>query len=79
MEFPVKTVRQSCNREIIGYVNRGGFCLSSGRGAGMGFVAATGLCQLLKETLHNSQTVVLVRAPHSLQYRFAYLSVNLMH
>ncbi|XP_076089545.1 ribonucleases P/MRP protein subunit POP1-like isoform X2 [Mytilus galloprovincialis] len=65
-------MRKSCCREIIGFVNHGGFSLGSGNGRGQGFCTTKGL-QYLSQ--HTSPFYVLVRNPSSYQYRFAYINI----
>ncbi|VDI55209.1 ribonuclease P/MRP protein subunit POP1 [Mytilus galloprovincialis] len=65
-------MRKSCSREIIGFVNHGGFSLGSGNGRGQGFCTTKGL-QYLSQ--HTSPFYVLVRNPSSYQYRFAYINI----
>jgi ribonuclease P/MRP protein subunit POP1 len=62
------------DRDVIGFVKHGGFSLSSGRGAGKGFCSLAGLEKLLK-SLPDQRSLILVRNPRTLQYRFAHLSI----
>lgn len=69
-----KRIRNSCSRDILGYVNHGGFSFASGNGIGLGFCFLAGLHKLLKQS-SEYRALVLVRNPSSYQYRFAYMSV----
>lgn len=70
----VKRIRNSCSRDIIGFVNHGGFSFASGNGIGLGFCSLAGLQKLLQQS-SEYKMLVLVRNPTSYQYRFAYMSV----
>ena len=70
-----KSLRNSCTREIVGYVSSGHFSLARGCGFGIGFCALPGLVKLLSSTTNNGKVVVLVRGPSTQQYRFADLSI----
>ena len=64
----------SCTRTTIGYLNKGGFSLSSGAGSGVGFCAFTGLVELYSGSPSNSN-IVLLRNPKSFQYRLANIEI----
>lgn len=67
---------RNCTRDIIGYLNSGGFYLGNGNGGGIGFVSMLGLMGLISNFVGSKfGPVVLVRDPSSFQYRFAKLSV----
>ncbi|XP_045157725.2 ribonucleases P/MRP protein subunit POP1-like [Mercenaria mercenaria] len=69
------TVRAGC-RDVIGYLNSGGFSLGTGNGGGVGFVSSMGLVDLVRNSRESEQgPLVLVRGNSSLQYRFARLSI----
>ncbi len=70
-----KSLRNSCTREIVGFVSSGHFSLARGCGFGVGFCALPGLVKLLSSTSNTGGVVVLVRGPSTQQYRFAYLSI----
>ena len=70
------TVRNSCKRELFGYVAAGSMSYTVGGFVGYGFVAAKGLLKWL--TLTGDKTgrrCVLTRETSSTQYRFATLTV----
>lgn len=71
-----KSIRHSCSREVIGYVNRGGFALGSGNGSGLGFCAVSGIKHLLEKSSSESSNFVLVRNPTSYQYRYASIKIT---
>lgn len=70
-----KSLRNSCTREIVGFVSSGHFSLARGCGFGVGFCALPGLVNLLSSTNNPGEVVVLVRGPSTQQYRFAYLTI----
>lgn len=70
-----KSLRNSCTREIVGFVSSGHFSLARGCGFGVGFCALPGLVELLSSTSNTGDIVVLVRGPSTQQYRFAYLTI----
>jgi len=70
------SVLGSTVRPTVGFVVEGGFCHAAARGNGVGFVSMQGLKKLLEEKQDPaSSTQVLVRCPHSLQYRPAVLHI----
>ena len=70
------TVLGSTVRPTVGFVVEGGFSHAAARGSGVGFVSVQGLKKLLEEKPDpTSSTHVLVRCPHSLQYRLAMLHI----
>ena len=73
-EMDEKSLKCSCQREIVGFVSSGHFSLSRGSGFAVGFCALPGLAKMLASTSFTGEAVVLVRGPASQQYRFAYLS-----
>lgn len=68
-----RTVRNSCSREVIGFVTAGDYSLTEGKGSGLGYVSAGGLQELISS---DSQTV-LVRNTSSAQYRLATVQIAL--
>lgn len=70
-----KTLRNSCTREIMGFVSSGHYSLSRGYGGGVAFCTLQGLVKLLSCPRSKAGPVVLVRSPGTQQYRFAYFSV----
>ncbi|XP_033224394.1 ribonucleases P/MRP protein subunit POP1 [Belonocnema kinseyi] len=66
-----KRVRFSCDREIMGFVEQGGFCLSEAKGVGRGYV----VFEALKGLISKKRDLVLIRNTQSRQYRFASLEV----
>ena len=74
-KFADKSLRNSCTREIMGFVSSGHYSLSRGCGFGVAFCALPGLVKLLSSTSALGETVVLVRGPSTQQYRFAHLII----
>lgn len=70
-----KSLRNSCTREIVGFVSSGHFSLARGCGFGVAFCTLPGLMKLLSCTSSTGEAVVLVRGPSTQQYRFAYLTI----
>ena len=70
-----KSLRNSCTREIVGFVSSGHFSLARGCGFGVGFCALPGLVKLLSSAKSTGEVVVLVRGPSTQQYRFSYLTI----
>uniref|UniRef100_UPI00358FCECE ribonucleases P/MRP protein subunit POP1 isoform X3 n=1 Tax=Myxine glutinosa TaxID=7769 RepID=UPI00358FCECE len=81
---PLSNVVSHCSRLLLGSVARGDFSLAEGAGRCFGFVSLVGLLRVI---LHQQlvglrppgggrRPLVLVRNPNSLQYRFAWLSVE---
>ena len=70
-----KSLRNSCTREIVGFVSSGHFSLARGCGFGVGFCALPGLVKLLSSARNTGEVVVLVRGPSTQQYRFSYLTI----
>ena len=73
---PGISLRKSCARELIGVVQHGGYSLSQGQGAAKGMVAY-GAMHTILQLRPQQPAIVLLRPAHSLQYRYAYLSVNI--
>ena len=72
-----KGVKDSCSKKVIGFVKQGGYHFIVGQGNGLGFVVLEGLLSLLKNKAAEQPVVVLIRSSHSLQYRYATLSIIL--
>ena len=74
-------IRNSCSREVAGFVCGGGFDLSSGYGTGVGFVTVPALKSMLalrdglEKRLSTQRPIVLIRNVTSLKYRFATISI----
>ncbi|XP_051168586.1 ribonucleases P/MRP protein subunit POP1 [Leptopilina boulardi] len=64
-------VRFSCDREVMGFVEQGGFCLSEARGVGRGYI----VLEALKNLICQKRNLVLIRNTQSRKYRFANLEV----
>ncbi|KAK0163807.1 hypothetical protein PV328_002500 [Microctonus aethiopoides] len=64
-------VRESCDRQVIGYVVQGGFSCSEARGIGWGYVVIAPLLDMIG----NKNNIVLVRNTKSRQYRCAKLQI----
>jgi len=74
------SVLGSADRPTIGFAVVGGFSHATARGHSVGFVSAIALAKLLEQQLNAASckpcaVTVLVRCPHSLQYRLAALHV----
>ena len=69
-----QSLRNSCAREIVGFVSSGHYSLSRGCGFGVAFCVLPGLVKLLSSSIAE-ELVVLVRGPSTQQYRFAYLTI----
>lgn len=70
-----KSLRNLCEREIVGFVSSGHFSLARGCGFGVGFCALPGLVNLISSTSDRGEVMVLVRSPTTLQYRCAHLTI----
>ena len=71
-----QTVKNHCDRVIVGFVSEGSFSFRIGQGKGLGFVAFNALRELVsKSSRMPGGVLVLVRPRQSLQYRFALLSI----
>ena len=77
-------VRHSCSRQVMGFVQAGGYRLHGGAGGGHGFISLQALLYTLQDQYQIDMKkhiprgcLVLVREPTSLQYRFATLTVLL--
>ncbi|OAD60652.1 Ribonucleases P/MRP protein subunit POP1, partial [Eufriesea mexicana] len=64
-------IRNSCDREIMGYVTLGDFSFTKGKGIGFGYVTLNSLLELINK----KHTFVLVRNIQTRQYRIATLEV----
>ena len=77
----VTQIRNSCSREIAGFVCAGGFDLSSGYGTGVGFITVPALKSMLalragtEKRIGAQMPMVLIRNTTSLKYRYATLSI----
>ncbi|XP_062984837.1 ribonucleases P/MRP protein subunit POP1-like [Elgaria multicarinata webbii] len=69
-------VASHCSRVLLGFVTQGDFSLASGCGEALGFVSLTGLLQMLIGQPADKKGLVVLRNPASLQYRFAWLTVE---
>ena len=74
-QLAAKSLRNSCAREILGFVSSGHYSLSRGCGFGVAFCALPGLVKLLSCVSETGEPVVLVRGPSTQQYRFAHLTI----
>lgn len=66
-----KSVRHSCDREVIGYVAQGGFSFSEAKGVGLGYIVVPAVVSLMKE----KSNVVLVRNTATRKFRMCKLDV----
>ncbi|EFN60971.1 Ribonucleases P/MRP protein subunit POP1 [Camponotus floridanus] len=64
-------VRNSCDKEVMGYVTMGDYSFLHGKGIGIGYVALPSLLEIIRK----KSNIVLVRNTDELQYRFARLEV----
>ncbi|KOX78198.1 Ribonucleases P/MRP protein subunit POP1 [Melipona quadrifasciata] len=64
-------VRNSCNREIMGYITIGDFCFTKAKGVGFGYVTLNSLIELIDKKC----PFVLIRNIQTRQYRIARLEV----
>ncbi|XP_005111375.1 ribonucleases P/MRP protein subunit POP1 [Aplysia californica] len=62
-------------RPIIGFVRKGDFDLGRGQGSGVAFCSVAALLELVEQQKARTRSLVLVRNPSSLQFRFASLSI----
>lgn len=65
-------IRNSCEREVIGFVTKGDFCMSEAKGVGYGYTVIEPLLQLIRER----NNLVLIRNIQTRQYRFARINVT---
>ena len=70
-----KSLRNSCTKEIVGFVSSGHYSLSRGCGFGIAFCALPGLVKLLSSSSSTGELVVLVRGSSTQQYRFAHVTI----
>lgn len=82
------TIRNSCSREVAGFVTRGDFCFTEAKGCGVGYITYSSLQSLLKlwiqsfprnqnSSFKSRGVTVLIRSPQSYQYRLGKLSLIL--
>lgn len=67
-------IRNSCSRQIMGFVTKGGFRYSNGRNFAIGYVAISSLPYLFAI---NTKNKVLIRNTSSRQYRLALMDIIL--
>lgn len=67
------TVRNSCKREIFGFITAANMSYTIGGYLGFGFVSLRGL--LKWKEISNSKSLVLTRETSSTQYRFSSLTI----
>ncbi|XP_029779557.1 ribonucleases P/MRP protein subunit POP1 [Suricata suricatta] len=73
---PLPGVTSHCSRVLLGFVTQGDFSMAVGCGEALGFVSLTGLLDMLSGQPAAERGLVLLRAPASLQYRFASIAVE---
>ncbi|XP_047698593.1 ribonucleases P/MRP protein subunit POP1 [Prionailurus viverrinus] len=73
---PLPDVTSHCSRVLLGFVTQGDFSMAVGCGEALGFVSLTGLLDMLSGQPAAERGLVLLRAPASLQYRFARIAVE---
>uniref|UniRef100_A0A6V7HLC7 Uncharacterized protein n=1 Tax=Bracon brevicornis TaxID=1563983 RepID=A0A6V7HLC7_9HYME len=64
-------VRNSCDREVMGYIVQGDFSFTQSNGIGWGYIASTSLFRLIEQETNK----ILVRNVQTRQYRWATLNV----
>lgn len=64
-------VRNSCNREVMGYITLGNFSLTEAKGIGLGYVTIQSVIAMIAR----ESNIVLVRNNRSRQYRIARLEI----
>lgn len=69
-----ETIKNSCSRQIIGFVTKGGFKYSNGCCSAVGYIALSSLPSFFAT---NTKNKVLIRNTTSRQYRLAQLDVIL--
>lgn len=69
-----ETIRNSCSRQIMGFVTKGGFKYSSGNCGAVGYIALSSLPLFFAA---NTRNKVLIRNTTSRQYRLAQIDVIL--
>ncbi|KAM5281408.1 ribonucleases P/MRP protein subunit POP1 [Ctenodactylus gundi] len=69
-------VTSHCSRVLLGFVTQGDFSMAVGCGEALGFVSVTGLLDMLSSQPATERGLVLLRAPASLQYRFARITIE---
>lgn len=67
-----KTIRNSCSREVIGFVKKGNFSFTQGQSIAVGYIVLGAVKQLICSGIRDK---VLVRNTTSRHYRFADISV----
>lgn len=68
------TIRNSCSRQVMGFVTKGGFKYTNGHCCAVGYIALNSLPEFFSV---NSKTKVLIRNTTSRQYRLAKLDIIL--
>lgn len=68
-----RSVVSHCSRRTLGWVQQGDFSLSSGRGEALAFISLSGLLQMM---IQHQRSLVLLRNPSSLQYRYAHVYID---
>ncbi|XP_034249599.1 ribonucleases P/MRP protein subunit POP1 [Thrips palmi] len=80
------SIRNSCSREVAGFVQKGDFCFTEARGCGVGYITYSSLqCMMMlwvksvppypPSSFKSRGIPVLIRSPQSYQYRLAKLSL----
>ncbi|XP_039300270.1 ribonucleases P/MRP protein subunit POP1-like [Nilaparvata lugens] len=76
----IGNLRNSCSREVIGFLEDGAFSYKEACSTGQGYIALTALLKFFShwKTISSSKSpVILVRSPSSYQYSFAEVSIML--
>lgn len=66
------SIRNSCSREVIGFVTNGGFSFSTGHNSAIGYIVLGCLPTIFSSKCKNR---VLIRNTNSRQYRLAQLEL----
>lgn len=66
------SIRNSCSREIVGFVTKGDFSFTNGKGLSVGYITGGSLRAL---SINKQKNMVLIRNTDSRQYRLASVEV----
>lgn len=69
-------IKNSCSREVFGFLSKGNFSFSESCGVGIGYVTLGGIIKLAKSATC-AQPLVLIRNTTSLNYKFAKLQIGM--
>lgn len=72
-----RSVVSHCSRPTLGWVRQGDFSLSAGRGEALAFISLSGLLHMMMiQHPQHQRSLVLLRNPSSLQYRYAHVYID---